>query len=174
MQKPLDSILFVCKTNAARSQMAEALANHLFGDAVHVVSAGQTRSSVHPMALRAIEELDLHMDGHEPKTLEDVVIPKFDIVVNLCKEGIDLTEFARAEHLHWPIFNPIEQSEGLGIEQAMVHFRAARDQIYLRLQQLITHLSKAGGTQSTPGNGNSVLGTWAAAINSDSLATTSG
>jgi protein-tyrosine-phosphatase len=35
-----DSILFLCVANSARSQMAEGLARHLFGDAVRVQSAG--------------------------------------------------------------------------------------------------------------------------------------
>src|SRR5207237_1619068 len=51
-------ILFLCTGNAARSQMAEAIARAFHGDEVDVVSAGSRPAGwVHPLAIEAMSQL---------------------------------------------------------------------------------------------------------------------
>ncbi|MCA9558459.1 MAG: GNAT family N-acetyltransferase, partial [Myxococcales bacterium] len=58
---PFESVLFLCVANSARSQMAEGLARHLFGDRVRVQSAGSAPSRVNPYAVRAMAELGIDL-----------------------------------------------------------------------------------------------------------------
>mgnify|MGYP001806437697 FL=1 len=68
-------VLYVCVHNAGRSQMAEALTNHLAlekGLDVVAASAGTVGGkSLNPMAVEAMAELGISMDGHAPKLLEE-------------------------------------------------------------------------------------------------------
>lgn len=77
-------ILFVCYGNHARSPMAEGLARKIFGDDIHVESAG-----VNPLfegaadeAVRVMkEEYDVDISKHAPKHVRDVDMGRFDSVV---------------------------------------------------------------------------------------------
>lgn len=51
-------VLFLCVTNAARSQMAEGLARHILGAGIEVMSAGSEPSRVNPYAIEAMIALD--------------------------------------------------------------------------------------------------------------------
>ena len=50
------TILFVCIHNSARSQMAEAWVNHLFGDRFAAESAGLEPGTLNPFVVRVMAE----------------------------------------------------------------------------------------------------------------------
>jgi arsenate reductase len=51
-------ILFLCTGNAARSQMAEAIANAFHGDVIEAVSAGSRPTGwVHPLAVETMAKV---------------------------------------------------------------------------------------------------------------------
>lgn len=51
------TVLFLCRHNAARSQMAEALLRARFPDRYEAASAGTAPSSIHPLTLLVLEEI---------------------------------------------------------------------------------------------------------------------
>ena len=55
MSKPV--ILFICTHNSARSQMAEALLRHIYGEKYDVYSAGTNPTNVNPLAIKVLAEL---------------------------------------------------------------------------------------------------------------------
>ncbi|MFZ9889158.1 MAG: arsenate reductase ArsC, partial [Myxococcota bacterium] len=61
---PFSSVLFLCVANSARSQMAEGLARHLWGEEVRVQSAGSAPWRVNRFALRAMAELGIDITSH--------------------------------------------------------------------------------------------------------------
>jgi arsenate reductase len=57
-------VLFLCTGNSARSQMAEALVNHLRGEQWQAFSAGtHPTGSVHPYAVAAMKEIGIDISG---------------------------------------------------------------------------------------------------------------
>jgi protein-tyrosine-phosphatase len=104
-------VLFVCTGNSTRSQMAEAYARRVGGGRLRASSAGIRPRSVHPLALRALEELGLDTHGLRSKPLEAVAGGRFDCLVTLCDRAReacpdDLVEAAEA--VHWSIPDPAE------------------------------------------------------------------
>lgn len=78
-------ILFLCPSNSARSQMAEALLRHLSQGQVAVFSAGSSPAAqIHPEAVRAIARLGADMRQHIPKHLDQFRNQPFDRVIVLC------------------------------------------------------------------------------------------
>ena len=131
-----DSVLFLCVANSARSQMAEGLARHHFGDAVRVQSAGSAPSRVNPLALEAMAELGIDLGAHRSKSVDTIDPDSVDLVITLCAEEVCPVFLSSAPRLHWPLADPDRKHEDLSDEERLQHFRVARDQIRARLAVL--------------------------------------
>jgi arsenate reductase (thioredoxin) len=131
-----DSVLFLCVANSARSQMAEGLARHFFGDAVRVQSAGSEPSRVNPFAIQAMAEVGIDLSTHTSKSVQTIDPESVDLVITLCAEEVCPVFLTRARRMHWPLQDPDRKHEELTDEERLAHFRAARDQIRARLEEL--------------------------------------
>jgi arsenate reductase len=136
MPTPSPSVLFLCVANSARSQMAEGLARHVFGDAARVQSAGSAPSRVNPYAIRAMAELGIDLSTHASKSVETIDPASVELVITLCAEEVCPVFLGQVERLHWPLQDPDRKHEDLSDEQRLEHFRVARDQILARLRDL--------------------------------------
>jgi protein-tyrosine-phosphatase/DNA-binding transcriptional ArsR family regulator len=101
-------VLFLCTGNSARSQMAEALLDHLGGGATVAVSAGSHPKSLHPNAVRAMNEWGIDISGRRTKKLDEFSDQDFDIVVTLCDRLREICpEFpGTPQVVHWSIADP--------------------------------------------------------------------
>ena len=131
-----ESVLFLCVANSARSQMAEGLARHLFGDGVRVQSAGSAPSRVNPLAIEAMAEVGIDLCTHGSKSVETIDPDGVDLVITLCAEEVCPLLLSRAPRMHWPLQDPDRKHEDLTHEERLQHFRVARDQIRGRLAVL--------------------------------------
>ena len=80
-------VLFLCRHNSARSQMAEGLLRNLGGDQFEAYSAGTDVTQVRPLAIRAMTELGIDISVQESKTLDRYLNEPFDAVVTVCDQG---------------------------------------------------------------------------------------
>ena len=137
-------ILFLCTGNAARSQMAEALARLDYGDLLDPVSAGSRPAGfVHPLAVHAIEELGVRMDHARSKSAEEFLEEPFDLVVTVCDSAAaDCPTWPKARHLvHWSVEDPsfVRGSD----EERTEAFRATRDELRRRIDSLMEALRRS-------------------------------
>ena len=63
-----DPVLFVCIHNSARSQMAEAWLNHLYGDRFAAASAGLEPGTLNPYAVRVMAEAGIDISAGPTKS----------------------------------------------------------------------------------------------------------
>jgi protein-tyrosine-phosphatase/catechol 2,3-dioxygenase-like lactoylglutathione lyase family enzyme len=131
-----NSVLFLCVANSARSQMAEGLARHLFGDNVQVYSAGSEPSRVNPFAIQAMDELGIDIRGHSSTSVQDFAETSIELVITLCAEEVCPVFLDGTERLHWPLQDPDRKHEELTDEERLTHFRNARNQLEMRLKVL--------------------------------------
>jgi len=125
------NILFMCVANSARSQMAEGLARHLFGDAAEVQSAGSIPWRVHPLAIAALAEIGIDISGQYSKGVEEIDTSRVDVVITLCAEEVCPVFPRPVERLHWPLPDP---SFAAGDDAARLQrFREVRDDLRSRL-----------------------------------------
>ncbi len=132
----MKKILFLCVANAARSQMAEGLARHLFGEEAEVLSAGSMPSKLNPLAVTAMAELGIDISSHYSKAVSELDAASFDLVITLCADEVCPVLPGKVQRLHWPIGDPAGVDPALGPEKALATFRTARDQILQRLKVL--------------------------------------
>lgn len=126
-------VLFVCVANSARSQIAEGLLRSLAGERFEVFSAGSAPAgSVHPHALRVLEEVGIDASGHRSKSLEEIDAFKVDTVITLCAEEVCPVFPHAAERLHWPLPDPAVSRVGGAAE--LEAFRWVREELRRRLE----------------------------------------
>ncbi len=131
-----DSVLFVCVANAARSQLAEALARHRFGGAVRVQSAGSAPAALHPLATAALAEHGLSTEGQHAKGLDSIDLDEVDLIVTLCAEAACPVLPPGVARLDWPLADPAAAAPGEDAGARMARFRQARAAIDARIAVL--------------------------------------
>ena len=139
----MTSLLFLCVANSARSQMAEGLARARFGARASVASAGSSPTSVHPLAIAAMDEIGMDISGQHSTSVESVDPASVDVVVTLCAEEVCPAFPGRVRRLHWPMPDPAG-APGSNADR-LERFRSVRDEIARRLEDLDTDLAGLGG-----------------------------
>ncbi len=126
-------ILFVCIENSNRSQMAEAFAKILGGDAVKAYSAGSMPSgTVNPKAIAYMKELGYDLSSHQSKSLNEVKqFAPFDVVVTMgCGDACPW--MPAKKFIDWEIPDPKELDGD--------DFRRIRDRIKIKVKDLLSSL----------------------------------
>ncbi len=77
-------VLFLCTANSCRSQMAEGIVNHFFGDKIAAFSAGTEASYVNPTAIEVMKEIGIDISRQQSKNLTAFDGQSFDYVITLC------------------------------------------------------------------------------------------
>jgi len=100
-------VLFVCRHNTGRSQMAEAYLRHLAGDAVEVASAG-TEAADAPNAgvVAAMAEDGIDISSVRPKLIDPKLAARADLIITM---GCDVTGVPRIDD-DWGLPDPKGQS----------------------------------------------------------------
>ena len=82
-------VLFVCVHNSARSQMAEAFVNSLYGDRFEAKSAGLEPGDLNPLVVKAMEEIGIDISNHRTKSVLDFYKSGelFSWVITVCDEA---------------------------------------------------------------------------------------
>ena len=83
-------VLFLCEHNSARSQMAEGLLRHLFGDKYEVFSAGSNPTQVNPFAIKVMAEIGTDISKQTSKSIEEFRNKEIDLVVSVCRSSAKL------------------------------------------------------------------------------------
>ena len=128
-------ILFLCTGNAARSQMAEALARTFHGEELDVVSAGSRPAGfVHHHAIRALAEIGIDISDAQSKSADAFIHERFDVVVTVCDSAAqDCPSWPGAKRIeHWSIEDP----SWIGYEA----FVTTRDDLARRIDELVSSL----------------------------------
>ena len=128
-------VLFLCTHNSARSQMAEGFLRTMAGDRFEAGSAGTEKTSVNPLAIRAMAELGIDLGGHTSKVFADVECPAWDYLITVCDDANERCPWVpgSVQRLHWSFPDP---SRAAGTEEErLAVFRRVRDQIHARLTE---------------------------------------
>ena len=84
-------VLFLCEHNSARSQMAEGLLKHLYGEKYEVFSAGSDPTQVSPFAIKVMAEIGVNISKQYSKSIEEFRNKEIDLVVSVCRNSSKLT-----------------------------------------------------------------------------------
>ena len=139
-------ILFLCTHNSARSQMAEGLLRHFYGDNYEVFSAGTNPTSVHPSAIKALSEIGIDISKQYSKSIDEFGDVEIDLAVTVCRSSAktncvlcsspmvmgrpELVNAKLHKTKHYQLHGFIDPSDAEGTEEErLAAFRSVRDQI---------------------------------------------
>ena len=131
-----ERVLFMCIHNAARSQMAEGLFRHLYGDNFDVYSAGSDPQKVDPLAIKCMEEIGIDISGHRSKSLKEFEDQKFDYVITVCGNPYNACPFFAGGKKYFK--HPFEDPSAFnGTEEEKLElFKKIRDELKYWLEDL--------------------------------------
>jgi arsenate reductase len=135
MNKP--KILFLCTTNSARSQMAEAFLKKYGRDRFEAYSAGLEPKGIHPYTEQVMEEIGIPLAGQYSKSFREYMGKvHFAYLITVCAEAeknCPTTFPGIGQRLHWSFEDPaaFEGSD----EEKMEKFRRIRDEIAARVKE---------------------------------------
>ena len=131
----MKKVMFVCKRNSCRSQMAEGFAKILGQGKIEVTSSGLEASRVHPTAIEVMSEVDIDLSNQTSDPLSNFNAGDYDAVISMCGCGVNLpTEWVTQE-----VFEDWELDDPDG--QPLETFYRVRDEIKERVGNLIEQLS---------------------------------
>jgi protein-tyrosine-phosphatase len=101
-------VIFLCTGNSARSQIAEALLEHMSGGAIEAASAGSDPKPLHANAVRAMKARGLDISANRTKHLDEFATERFDLLITLCDRVREVfPEFSsHPTRVHWSIPDP--------------------------------------------------------------------
>ena len=129
------TVLFVCRQNAGRSQISQALFERTKEGRHHALSAGTTPAErVHPEVVEVMRELDFDLADRQPQPLTTQLAQQADLVITMgC--GDQCPYIPGKRYIDWELPDPA----GRPIEQV----REIRDEIRRRVQALAGELDAA-------------------------------
>jgi len=107
-------VLFLCRGNSARSQVAEALARARSGGSVRAYSAGSHPKPLHPNTVRVMASRGIDLSSRRSKHLSVFADRQFDHVITLCDRVREVCpDFpGHPGYLHWSIPDPAASGGG--------------------------------------------------------------
>jgi arsenate reductase (thioredoxin) len=126
------TVLFVCRQNAGRSQMSQALFERVAAGGHAALSAGTTPAEhVHPEVVEVMRELDVDLSTRTPQPLTRELAEQADVVVTMgCGDACPYIPGKR--YLEWELTDP----SGLPLDEV----RRIRDDIAARVRALADEL----------------------------------
>lgn len=127
-------VMFVCKKNSRRSQMAEGFARTFGEGKILVSSSGLAASEVDPVTIEVMSEIGIDISHQTSQALSDFNPQDYDAVISLCGCGVNLPQewVLREVFEDWHLDDP----EG----ESIATFRRVRNQVKQRVMHLIETL----------------------------------
>ncbi len=138
----MSKVLFVCKQNAGRSQMSDALFQQVAKGRHQSRSAGtRPAEHVYPVVAGAMREIGLDISANLPQKLTDDLGQWADVVITMgC--GDECPYIRGKRYMDWELEDPADKP--------LAEVRAIRDDIARRVEALVVELDARRSVSSSP------------------------
>jgi arsenate reductase (thioredoxin) len=128
----MSTVLFVCRQNAGRSQMSQALFERATAGRHHALSAGTTPAEhVHPEVVEVMNEIGIDLTDRTPQLLTRELTEQADLVITMgC--GDECPYIPGKKYIDWDLTDPADQP--------ITKIREIRDEIDVRVRSLVSQL----------------------------------
>jgi arsenate reductase len=132
-------VLFLCTSNSARSQMAEALLRAYAGDRYQAYSAGLEPTEIHPLTKKVMAEVGIDISRQRSKSLKDYMgRVHFGYLITVCAQAERKCPSVfpgMGQRLHWDIEDPVQFTGS--DEEKLDKFREIRGIVKKKVQDWV-------------------------------------
>lgn len=131
------SVLFVCTMNVIRSPMASAIARTLYPKQIYFRSAGIFSGENDPFAKSVMDEVNVDISSHIPRTYEELGDDHFDLIITLTPDALDrIAEISNIDEANIELWSlPDPTLSGGSRAQKMDAYRQVRDELARKIKQ---------------------------------------
>ncbi len=138
-------VLFLCTHNSARSQIAEGILRSMSKRKVDVYSAGTEATQIHPLAVRALSEMNIDISHQHSKGLDQFLGQQFDYIITVCDRAKESCPIFPGDpvRIHWSFPDPaaVEGTE----EERFRAFKETSVQMTTRISYLLLLIKRQFG-----------------------------
>lgn len=136
-------VIFLCTTNSARSQIAEAFLKKYAGNKFEVYSAGLEPSDINYYTKKVMDEIGFDISGHKSKALSSFLgQAHFGYLITVCEKAEARCPVfpGVSVRLYWPFEDP---AAFVGSEEEKIEkFRYVRDEIDKKIKSWLSENDK--------------------------------
>jgi len=126
------TVLFLCRQNAGRSQMAEAFFKRLAPEHEALSGGSAPADRVHPTVIDAMKEVGIDLSGRVPRRVDRAVLDRADHVISMGCDDPAVCEYPGRKVEDWALEDPSKKSPE--------EVRRIRDEIRARVEALVSRL----------------------------------
>jgi arsenate reductase len=128
-------VLFLCRQNAGRSQMAQAFFEQMAREHEALSAGSEPAKAVHPAVVQVMKEVGIDLSDRIPRHVDRAMLDRADHVISMGCDDPAVCEYPGRKVEDWSLPDP----SGKPIDEV----RKIRDEIQYRVQALALRL-KAG------------------------------
>lgn len=129
------TVLFLCRQNAGRSQMAQAFFEKAAPEHRAVSGGSSPAARVHPEVVDAMREIGFDLSGRTPAKVDAEMLAKADVVISMGCDDPAVCDYPGRKVEDWAIPDP----SGKPVEEV----RAIRDLLRSKVGELAERLRSA-------------------------------
>ncbi|HEY6220947.1 MAG TPA: arsenate reductase ArsC [Candidatus Eisenbacteria bacterium] len=126
------TVLFLCRQNAGRSQMAQAFFEQLAPHFTATSGGSSPAAAVHPIVIDAMREVGIDLAGHKPRKVDAEMLARADVVISMGCDDPAVCDYPGRKVEDWRIPDP----SGKPIDEV----RRIRDLLRARVEELARRL----------------------------------
>src|SRR3989442_15289694 len=100
------TVLFLCRQNAGRSQMAQAFFERLAPEHVALSGGSAPSDRVHPTVVQAMKEVGIDLSGRTPRRVDRAMLDRADHVISMGCDDPAVCEYPGRKVEDWSIEDP--------------------------------------------------------------------
>jgi arsenate reductase len=132
-------VLFLCTSNSARSQMAEAFLRKYGEDKFEAYSAGIEPTEINPLTIKVMEEIGINLNKQRSKSLTEYMGKMhFGFLITVCDNAEKKCPTAFpgiGQRIHWDLEDPAAFDADENVK--ILKFREIRDRIEILVSEFI-------------------------------------
>jgi arsenate reductase (thioredoxin) len=127
-------VLFICRQNAGRSQISQALFEQAAGNRHRALSAGTSPAAhIHPAVIEVMQEIGIDLTSRTPTILTRELAEQADLIITMgC--GDECPVIPGKQYTDWDLPDPADQP--------VKTVRSIRDEIVTRVRELVERLDR--------------------------------
>jgi len=126
------TILFLCRQNAGRSQMAQAFFERMAPEHQALSAGSEPAAAVHPAVIEVMKEVGIDLSDRTPRRVDQAMLDQADHVISMGCDDPAVCAYPGRKVEDWSLEDP----SGKPIDEV----RRIRDDIQYRVQALALRL----------------------------------